>query len=183
MNTPEVRAVFLDRDGTLNRAPATGQYIVSIEKMEMLPGASRLVRQIHQYGFLGIVVSNQQCVGSGLLSEKELYRITDRLHYQLAADGVALDGVYYCFHGEADGCSCRKPQSGMLQAAAKRFTIDLAKSYLIGDSWRDIAAGKAVGCTAIFLLDGERNRSHLQRCQPDFVIQSLPEAIPLIIPS
>ncbi len=143
------RAVFLDRDGVINRAvvregrpypPAT------LEDFELLPGAEETMRTLRTAGFLVIVVTNQPDVATGVQNRD----VVEKMHARLLAGGMC-DDVKACFHVEADGCHCRKPKPGMLLDAARERNIDLEKSILVGDRWRDIEAGHAAGCQSFFI--------------------------------
>lgn len=148
------RAIFLDRDGTINREVGL---ISDIQRFELLPGVGEAIRRINQSGFLAIVVTNQPVIARGELSCEGLEEIHNKMETLLGEDGAYLDGIYYCPHHPHSGyegevrelkidCDCRKPRPGMLYAASEAFQIDLEKSWMIGDSERDIGAGKNAGC-------------------------------------
>lgn len=142
-------AVFLDRDGVLSRAlvvdgqPATP---MRAAEFEVLPDVARICRSLHDDGFLLVVVTNQPDIARGLLPPAEL----SLMHAILKAQ-VPLDDIGVCPHDDADGCSCRKPAPGMLFDAAREHGIDLAASFLVGDRWRDIEAGRRAGCRTILI--------------------------------
>lgn len=170
------RAIFLDRDGVLNAnivrdgkpyAPRT------IEAFRLLPGVEEAVQRIKAAGFLAIVVTNQPDVAAGLTPRSVVDAMNARLRQT-----VPLDDFKICWHRDQDGCSCRKPKPGLLLEAARDWGIDLKSSYMIGDRWRDVEAGQAVGCTTILVDHGL-----VQECetQPDLTIGSLAEAVPLIL--
>lgn len=173
------RAVFLDRDGICNRAPALGQYLLHLNEFILHQGIGPVVRYINDLGWLAIIISNQQCLEKGLLLPATLEAMTDRLHQHLAGAGAALDAVYYCPHRAERQCLCRKPRPGMILEAAERFKVDLKRSFMIGDRSFDVLAGEAAGCRTIFLQDGDRNQDDLRLCRPDFIIHSLEESIPI----
>jgi D-glycero-D-manno-heptose 1,7-bisphosphate phosphatase len=144
-----VRAVFLDRDGVINRAvvrngkpypPAT------FDDFELLPGAERTIRSLRDAGFAVIVVTNQPDVATGAQGRE----VVEMMHAKLAGMGLC-DAVKVCYHTDVDGCACRKPRPGMLLEAAREWAIDLRRSFMVGDRWRDVAAGKAAGCYCFFL--------------------------------
>jgi D-glycero-D-manno-heptose 1,7-bisphosphate phosphatase len=146
------RAVFLDRDGVLNRAiiregrpfaPAT------LEDFEILPGVPGALDRLRRAGFLLIVVTNQPDVARGLVSYDQVAAIHAHMRQVLP-----LDDIRVCCHDDDDRCHCRKPLPGMLQEAAAERDIELARSYVIGDRWRDIGAGKAAGCTTVLVDSG-----------------------------
>jgi D-glycero-D-manno-heptose 1,7-bisphosphate phosphatase len=170
------RAVFLDRDGVINRAivrdgkpyaPAT------LEEFELLPGVERAIQALRNAGFLIIVATNQPDVAAGFQRRE----MVEAMHDKLRAAKL-YDDVRVCYHTDADGCGCRKPKPGMLSEAARQWQIDLARSFMVGDRWRDVAAGKAAGCYTFFIDYG-----YLERLTdvPDAVIGSLEEATMLIL--
>ena len=155
------RAAFLDRDGTLNRKLPDGQYVTRWEQVQFLPEVAKAITLLNRAGFLAIVVSNQRCVAKGLISLEDLEAIHRRMCAELAAEGARIDEVYYCPHEEYPPCSCRKPAPGMLLAAGRTHRIDLAASWMIGDSEVDVQAGKRAGCsTARVLTNGESATHH-----------------------
>lgn len=141
------KAAFLDRDGVINRkAPTEDEYITRWEDMEILPGVVEAIALLSKAGFRVIVVSNQRCVAKGILTTHELDAIHRRMCSELSAMGGKIDGVYYCPHEEQPPCDCRKPEPGMLFAAASEHQIDLSSSWMIGDSGKDVEAGRRAGC-------------------------------------
>lgn len=154
------KAVFLDRDGVINRKAKPGEYILRWEEMHLLPGVAEGIVGLRQAGFRVMVVTNQRCVAKGLISIAELERLHQRMRDELAGQGAQLDAIYYCPHESQPACSCRKPAPGMLLTAAREHGIDLAASWMIGDSDIDIEAGRRAGCkTARLMESGETDRS------------------------
>jgi D-glycero-D-manno-heptose 1,7-bisphosphate phosphatase len=151
------KAAFLDRDGVINRRAPEGQYITRWEEMHFLPGVAEAIALLNRSGFLVIVVSNQRCVASGLVTSEEVDSLHQQMCVALAKDGAKIDAVYYCPHELYPACDCRKPQPGMLLEAARTHDINLAESWMVGDSDIDIEAGKNAGCrTARLLENGDR---------------------------
>jgi len=147
------KAVFLDRDGVINRkAPSEDEYITCWEEMQILPGVVEAIALLNQADFRVIVVSNQRCVAKGMLTIEELNSLHQRMCGELAAVGAKIDGVYYCPHEEDPPCSCRKPEPGMLFAAAGEHHVDLGSSWMIGDSEKDVVAGRRAGCRTARIL-------------------------------
>lgn len=155
------KAIFLDRDGTLNKYMG---FLRNIQDFELLEGVTEAVRRINQSGYLAILVTNQPVVARGELSFAELEEIHNKLETLLGQEGAYLDGIYYCPHhpdkgfaGERPelkfGCSCRKPKPGMLLKAAQDFNIDLKESWMVGDSKNDILAGINAGCKTALIGD------------------------------
>ena len=140
------RAVFLDRDGVINRKAPEGAYITRLEDLHILPGAAEAINSLHRAGFTVIVVTNQRCVARGLMATSELDLLHQEMCRRLAVLGALIDGIYYCPHDTMPVCACRKPAPGMLFIAAGEHGIDLSKSWMIGDSDSDIEAGRSAGC-------------------------------------
>ena len=148
------KAVFLDRDGTINKYVG---FLRDIEKFELLSGVAEAIRKINESGFLVIVVTNQPVIARGEVTILELQEIHNKMETLLGQKGAYLDAVYYCPHHPHKGykgeipeykidCDCRKPKPGLLLKAARDFNIDLPRSWMIGDGENDIKAGKTAGC-------------------------------------
>jgi len=146
-------AVFLDRDGVINRKPAEGRYVTSWEEMELLPGVVESIALLNQAGFCVIVITNQRCVAKGLITAADLEEMHRQMSEALARSGATVEGVYYCPHDLTPPCQCRKPAPGMLFDAARSRGIDLRSSWMIGDSDIDVEAGRRAGCKTVLLLE------------------------------
>lgn len=151
-------AVFLDRDGVINRKMPEGDYVKSRDEFEFLPGVFEACRILKENGYLCIVVTNQRCISRGIISEATLHTIHDSMSRAISAGGGSLDAVYYCPHNTHENCDCRKPKPGMIHRAVSDFldrgvSIGLSKSYLVGDSTSDIEAGKAAGLRTVKIGD------------------------------
>lgn len=172
------KAAFLDRDGVINRkAPTEDEYITRWEEMEILPGVVEAIALLNRSSFRVIVVSNQRCLAKGLLTASELDFMHDRMCTDLARMGATIDGVYYCPHEEQPPCSCRKPEPGMLFTAAGEHQVDLNSSWMIGDSGKDIEAGRRAGCRTARIL-----RPHTSADDnADIIARSLLEAVHKIL--
>ncbi len=153
------KAVFLDRDGTIN---AYVGFLCDIEQFELLPDAAKSIRRIHDMGYLAIVVTNQPVIARGELTDEQLNQIHHKMETLLGLEGAYLDAIYYCPHHPDRGypgeipdlkieCCCRKPKPGMLLQASKDLNIDLSSSWMIGDKMTDVLAGKAASCQSILL--------------------------------
>jgi D-glycero-D-manno-heptose 1,7-bisphosphate phosphatase len=163
------RAAFLDRDGVLNYKPVEGQYVIRWDQFHLLPGASEAVRLLNRAGFLVIIASNQRCVAKGLITSGEMDAMHARMLLEFEAVGARIDAIYYCPHETHSLCFCRKPQPGMLLDAARTHNINLADSWMIGDSGCDVQAGRAAGCKTVHLMP-----DHLRRdVAADIVTSSL----------
>lgn len=152
------RAVFLDRDGTIN---VEKEYLHRAEEFVFIPGAPEAIRLLKDAGFLVIVVTNQSGVGRGYFDEEAVHRLHRFMDGELARFGTAVDGYYLCPHHPMHGigayrreCGCRKPLPGMLIEAAGDFGIDLTASWIVGDKLADVEAGLAAGCRAILVRTG-----------------------------
>jgi D-glycero-D-manno-heptose 1,7-bisphosphate phosphatase len=169
-------AVFLDRDGVLIRAPVVDgapQSIRDVSSLELEPWARESCDELGATGLALVCVTNQPDVARGLLAPAELERIHARLRALLP-----LDEVVVCPHDDADRCSCRKPLPGMLVDAAERHALDLAASVMVGDTWRDVEAGRSAGCATVLL---ERDYSESVRGKADVVVRDLREAASWIL--
>jgi D-glycero-D-manno-heptose 1,7-bisphosphate phosphatase len=144
------RAVFLDRDGVVNEAIVRDgkPYPPTPQDLRMVPDASEALQALRDAGFALFVVTNQPDVARGTGSQADV----DAIHARLSRE-LPLDGFYVCGHDDADRCDCRKPLPGLLTRAAREHGIALPSSYLIGDRWKDIAAGKAAGVAATVFID------------------------------
>ena len=153
------KAVFLDRDGTINKYVG---FLRDIDDFELLPGVAEAVKLINASGYLAIVVTNQPVIARGEVTVPQLQEIHNKMETLLGAEGAYLDAIYYCPHHPHKGyegevpelkidCDCRKPKPGMLLKAAEEFNIDLSRSWMIGDGENDIKAGKAAGCRTVLI--------------------------------
>jgi histidinol-phosphate phosphatase family protein len=163
------RAVFLDRDGIINRRPAEHDYVKSWEEFVFLPGVVEVVKALRERGFLIVVVTNQRGVARGLTAIADLEEIHRRMKERLEKENAVIDGIYVCPHCDEDLCDCRKPEPGLLLKAKDDLDIDLSGSYMIGDSPVDIEAGKTAGCRTIMVVEEQ------MAClpEPDYTVKSL----------
>lgn len=133
------KAIFIDRDGTIN---VDVHYLDDPAKFEMYSGVCEGVRKLKDNGFKIIVVTNQSGIARGYFTEKQLSNIHERMKNEFRKFGIVLDGIYYCPHHPDDNCNCRKPNTGLFEKAINEHNIDVKKSYTIGDKTLDIDAGK-----------------------------------------
>jgi D-glycero-D-manno-heptose 1,7-bisphosphate phosphatase len=169
-------AVFLDRDGVLNRAfvrDGVPHPPERVEEFELLPGVADALARLAAADFRLVVVTNQPDVARGTQTRRRVEEMNDRLRQALPV----LD-VLTCFHDDADGCGCRKPKPGLLLEAAHRWRLDLVRSFMIGDRWSDVVAGQAAGCRALLVDTPYSKRS---RCSPDHCVADLPEGAAWIL--
>jgi D-glycero-D-manno-heptose 1,7-bisphosphate phosphatase len=153
-----MKAVFLDRDGTI---VVEKGYITVADDIELIPGAAEAIVRLRAGGWKVYVATNQGCVGKGMITEEELGEINFRMVSMLGAEGAELDGIYVCPH-HPDGtvsdytmeCDCRKPRPGLLERAASENGLDLAECFMIGDTMRDLEAARSAGARGILVLTG-----------------------------
>jgi D-glycero-D-manno-heptose 1,7-bisphosphate phosphatase len=166
------RAVFLDRDGVINRNEVLDGRPVgpeSLAQFVILPGVREAIEAFAAAGFLVIVATNQPNISRD---------VADAMH-ALLRKTLKVDDIKVCFHAEADNCACRKPKPGLLLEAAKERKLSLLQSWMIGDRWRDVEAGKAAGCRTVFIDHGYTNEPRPR--DPDVIVRSLIEAVPFVI--
>ena len=175
------RAAFLDRDGTIIEDV---HFLTRPEDIRLLPGVASALKRLRDAGYLLIIVSNQSAVARGMIAKDEMWRIHGRLEELLQTQGVLLDAAYYCPHhpegqakAYAQSCGCRKPQPGMLLQAAAEHDIDLRRSAMVGDSERDIEAGRRAGCMTVLVRPGKFSAETTADC----LARDLADAADLIL--
>ena len=179
------RAVFLDRDGTINRMV---HHPRSKEQIHLLPASAGAIAQLRAAGWLVIVVTNQSVVARGYIAEGDLNGMHDCLRGLLRAEGTDVDAIYYCPHHPEEGqggylqaCSCRKPAPGLLLQAAADFGLALEECVLVGDSLSDVQAGQAAGCVTVLVRTGYGEQALRAGARPDVVVAGLGEAAEWIL--
>lgn len=180
------RAVFLDRDGTIN---VEKNYLHKIADFEFIPGAQKAIKKLKDAGFLVVVVSNQAGIARGYFDEQAVEKLHQHIQVELAVYGTSIDAFYFCPHHPDEGlgvyklvCDCRKGNPGMLLQAAQAYDIDLNSSYMVGDKLADIEAGERAGCQSILVLTGygEKTASRAEAANVD-KCSSLSDAAQLIL--
>ncbi len=184
------RAVFLDRDGTINEEMG---YINHIERFHLLPQSAQAIRLLNQYGWKVVVITNQSGVARGYFPESLIHQVHQKMKDHLREEGAYLDAIYYCPHHPDVGfppyrqkCQCRKPATGLIEQAVKDLDLDLARSYVVGDRGMEIEFGHRVGAKTILVLTGY-GKGEWQYCrnqwnvQPDYVAKDLFHAVQWII--
>ena len=169
-------AVFLDRDGVLNQAvvrDGVPHPPADVSSLRILPGAVEACATLRKAGLLLIVVTNQPDIARGTTSWEDVQALNRRL-----SELLPLDEIRVCPHDDRDGCDCRKPSPGLLLAAARERGIDLRRSVMVGDRWRDIESGERAGCWTVFVDHGYSER---RPDRPDHTVRSLEEAVPWIL--
>ncbi len=184
------RAVFLDRDGTINEEVG---YVNHLDRFRLLPRVGEAIRLLNQNGIKVIVVTNQAGVARGYFPESFLHRVHRRMEEELKEKGAYIDGIYYCPHHPEAGeppyrqkCRCRKPETGLIEQAVKDFGIDCSKSYVVGDRGADVEFGRRIGAKSILVLTGygKGEWEHFGgewKSKPDFVAEDLYEAVQWIL--
>jgi D-glycero-D-manno-heptose 1,7-bisphosphate phosphatase len=167
------RALFLDRDGVINRAVVRGGKPfppASVDELEILPETDKALERSRRLGFLNIVVTNQPDVARGTQDRA----VVEGMHGMLR-DKLPIDDVLVCFHDDVDRCACRKPAPGLILDAAEKYGLDLGASFMVGDRWRDIDAGSAAGCRTILIDYGYDERAPAR--PPTVRVDSLSAAV------
>ena len=171
------RAVFVDRDGVINRSHVRNNKPyppTRVEDFELLPGVAEACRKLKSSGFLLVLATNQPDVGRGTLARETV----ESMHVKMCA-ALPIDRVEVCYDpGQGKLSECRKPAPGMLLCAARDLEIDLSQSWMVGDRWRDVDCGANAGCRTVFVDHGYDEKL---RAKPDFTVQSLAEAADIII--
>lgn len=166
--------VFLDRDGVINKVVMRKGNPFSprnINEFEWTDGVKESIERLKEHNFLVVIVTNQPDIARGKMSRESLDAMTEMIY-----SSMLVDAIWICPHDDVDACSCRKPKPGMLLEAAKRWGIDRSRSFMIGDSWKDMEAGQAAGCTTILL-----DRAYNQGVTCNHRLPSLKEAVGLIL--
>ncbi len=172
---PGQRAVFLDRDGVLNQAivrDGKPYPPASVDELVIVPDASVYLQALQKAGFLLIVVTNQPDIARG----KQTLAAVEAIH-QTLRENLPLNDFLLCPHDDADCCDCRKPRPGLLLRAAERYRIELSRSFMVGDRWRDVEAGAAAGCETVWIDFGYREK----RANPSSTVNSLRAAVDWIL--
>lgn len=182
-------AVFLDRDGVLNElvpdaVSGAMESPLAVDDVRLVPGAAAAAVRLRQIGFALVCVSNQPAAAKGRISSAQLCAVHDRVLALLGEQGVELAGSRMCMHHEqavvpelAGPCECRKPAPGMLLDAACALGIDLASSWMVGDTDADVQAGRSAGCRTVLVTNPDSAHKRLQAVSPDLTVGSLAEAV------
>lgn len=183
-NKNKTKAVFLDRDGTINKEV---DVLRDIKQLKILPGVGQAIKKINQLGFLAIIITNQPVIARGWLNEKEVDAIHAVLIKRLNKKGAKIDAIYYCPHHPNANlkkyhllCKYRKPNIGMIKEAVRQFKIDIKSSFFIGDTTSDILAGKRAKLKTILVKTGYAGKDGKYSVRPDFTARDLKEAVKII---
>ncbi len=184
------KAIFLDRDGTLN---VFGNFVTKASMLTLIPGAARAVKRINESPYLAICITNQPVVARGETTLEQLHEIHCKLEDMLGNEGAYLDGLYFCPHHPDKGfagevpelkieCDCRKPKIGMLLRAKERYNIDLSSSWFIGDTCQDVQTGINAGCRTVLLTGGDPHPyAKYPEAKPDYICENLEQAVEFIM--
>ena len=170
------KAIFLDRDGVINKEV---NYLSDPKNFEVIEGSIKALKILKQKKFLLIIITNQAGIARGLFSEETLKAIHHKMIKILEQDNIKLDDIFYCpHHPEFTGpCDCRKPKPGMILEAQSKHNIDLTKSYMVGDTLNDIQTGRSAGCRTVLVLTGygKEEQKKIGAIVPDMIFQNLKE--------
>ncbi len=183
------KAVFIDRDGTINKEV---NYLHKVEDLEILPGVAEAIKLLNDRGFLVIVPTNQSGIARGYYGVEDMRKINEEISRRLAKNGAYIDAFYFCPHhpkGKIEeftiSCDCRKPKSGMFLKAAGDYNVDFPGSFSIGDKIRDLEPAKKLGCKGILVKTGygeeELKEREAWQLEPDYVAEDLMEGVKWII--
>ena len=170
-----MRAIFLDRDGVINKYPGDKKYVTAWRQFRFLPRAKKAIAKLHKNGFKIFVISNQAGVGKGIFSQNALDYITKRMLREIRRASGNIDDVYYCSHRKDEDCPCRKPKTGLIDKAKKDYSIRMKDSFFIGDTIRDVNTAKTAGCKSVLVLCGKEKLSNSKNWEsrPDFIFKDL----------
>jgi D,D-heptose 1,7-bisphosphate phosphatase len=177
------KAVFIDRDGVITEDPP--HYAHRLDQLQLIPKSMEAIKILNDNGFKTIVVSNQSGVAKGFYGENDVHLFNNAMTALLAKGNAFIDAIYYCpHHPEAEvqkyrvNCDCRKPKPGMLIKAEEKFNINFKSSFLVGDKWSDIEAGRAVGCKTILVKTGHGLQEYEnKKCPVDYVAGDLLDGV------
>ncbi|MDP8258190.1 MAG: HAD-IIIA family hydrolase [Candidatus Aadella gelida] len=179
--------VFIDRDGVINKDPEGWTeygYVASPEELHIIKGAAEGIKKLTDAGYKNVIISNQQGVGKGYFTDNDLKKVTEKMTNLIDEKGGKITEVYYCTHTKDENCSCRKPKAGLFLIAQKELGIDSFEGkFYIGDTERDIQAGKEAGLKTILVLSGKnvlRDTTHWEN-RPDHIFNNLLEASEFIV--
>ncbi len=161
------KAIFLDRDGVINRKLPEDNYVRYPSEFDMLPEVLPALKIFRQLGFALVVVTNQRGIGRGLMTDDDLHKVHNFMNSLLRDAGLSIEGLYYCPHDKTDYCDCRKPAPGMILAATEDLNIDLSLSFMVGDSASDVKAAQNAGVRSVLISQNQEST------EADLTFQSL----------
>ncbi|HDL18861.1 MAG TPA: D-glycero-beta-D-manno-heptose 1,7-bisphosphate 7-phosphatase [Bacteroidetes bacterium] len=163
-------AVFVDRDGTINMDT---EYLHEPEKFQLLPGVLPGLKKMQDMGFRLIIVTNQAGIGLGYFTKEDFYRVNRRMFQLLAEQNIQIDKIYFCPHSIAENCNCRKPKTGLIEQAQRDLNIDMAHSFMIGDTTIDLQTGKNAGLKTVLVETGKGGKDGKYPVHADFIAKNL----------
>lgn len=177
------KAVFIDRDGTIN---IDGPYLDNPDRFEMYLGVGEGVKKLKDDGFKILVMTNQSGIARGYFTEDILLNIHERMKMEFIKFDVKLDRIYYCPHHPDDDCDCRKPKTGLFEKAIEEHDIDVNQSYMIGDKILDVEAGQKIGVKTVLIPEAHARNEFLStknewECHPDYVADDFVDAVEWIL--
>lgn len=167
------KAVFLDRDGTINEER---MYAHKISDFALLPGVIEGLKKLKDAGFIFLIISNQAGIGRGIFKEEDLHIFNNHLLLELEKHDIEIENIYYCPHHPDDGCDCRKPEPKFALQAEKEFDLDLKGSYMLGDHKSDMMFARNAGMKAVFLMTGHGEKEYEEGMDVDHVAKDFSEA-------
>lgn len=172
------KAIFVDRDGVINRDPGgwtRHNYVTDPKDLHFIPGSLEALRILKASGYRVLLISNQAGVAKGYFSAKDLDAVHRRVREEARRAGGDILEAFYCVHREEDNCACRKPKTGLLEKAVKKYGIDPASTYFIGDSYVDMTAGRRMGTRTIFVRSGKHSEAEARKWvdRPDYIFDDL----------
>ena len=178
-----MRAIFLDRDGVINKYPGDRKYVTAWKDFYFLPRAKKAIAALREGKFKLFLISNQAGVGKNIFTQKKLDLITANMLVRIRKAGGNIDGIYYCTHRPQEDCPCRKPKAGTIRLIMKKYPIDIKRSFFIGDTIRDVKTAHAAGCKSILVLSGKEKASGQNNWEanPDFVFKDLYAAAEFVL--
>ena len=180
------KVIFIDRDGVINRDPGgwtEHSYVTKWEEFFFIDGSIEALKRLKEAGYKICVVSNQAGISKGYFTQEDLNKLSERILEEIEKEGGKIDELYYCTHHDKDNCECRKPKTGLIEQAIRKKDVDLKNTFIIGDSIRDIEAGKRMGMKTIFVLSGKTPQSKMKdwHVQPDCTKKNSLEAVEWIL--
>jgi histidinol-phosphate phosphatase family protein len=179
------RVLFLDRDGVINEDRE--DYVKSWPEFTYIKGVKRALKTLKEAKIPVVIITNQSIIGRGMVPEAELKTIHENMKGRIKKGGGDILRIYYCPHHPDDGCKCRKPRTGLLKQAAREWALDLKQCLFVGDSLKDLQAGRRAGCKTLLVRTGQGEEtlkkilSGKTRIRPEWICPSLAEAIPVIV--
>ena len=182
-----MKFIFIDRDGVINKDPEgwpPHSYVTRWEDFHFLPGVLEALKRLTENDYKVVIISNQAGISKGIYTKEKLDEITKKIFKEIEKKGAKIHSIQYCIHKKEDNCDCRKPKASLFYKATQGLKGDFSKTYFIGDTKRDIEAGKEAGCRTILVLSGKTKdikETEGWNIKPDFIKKDLKEAVDIII--